>query len=65
MPAKIAKSAPQPTFGPPNVPVAVCISHRSCGKPGKTRIFTPVRESSGESRLIPTYWTEIPEPPEL
>ena len=53
MPAKIARSAPRPPFGLPEVLVAVRTSRLSCGKAGKARIFTPVRESSGESRLIP------------
>jgi hypothetical protein len=32
-------------------PVAVRTSRLSCGKAGKARIFTPVWDSSGESRL--------------
>ena len=52
MPAKIARSAPRPPFELPKVMVAVRTSPLSCWKAGKTRIFTPVRESSGESRMI-------------
>ena len=51
MPAKIASSAPRPPFELPRVMLAVRTSPLSCWKAGKTRIFTPVRESSGESRL--------------
>src|SRR5450830_1382613 len=52
MPAKMARSAPRPPFGLPEVTVAVRTSLLSCRKAGKTPIFTPVRESSGESRLL-------------
>ena len=48
MPGKMARSAPRPPFGLPEVPVAVRTSRLSCRKAGKARIFTPVRESSGE-----------------
>ena len=51
MPAKIARSAPRPPFELPKVMVAVRTSPLSCWKAGKTRIFTPVRESSGKSRI--------------
>src|SRR6266516_1961247 len=51
MPQKIAGSAPRPPFGPPEVTVAVRTSLLSCRKAGKPRISSPVRESSGESRL--------------
>ena len=51
MPGKMARSAPRPPFGLPEVLVAVRTSRLSCRKAGKARIFTPVRESSGESRL--------------
>ncbi len=46
-----ARSAPRPPFELPKVMVAVRTSPLSCWKAGKTRIFTPVRESSGESRF--------------
>src|ERR1035437_3309623 len=51
MPTKVARSAPRPPFGLPELTVAVRTSLLSCRKAGKTRVFTPVRESSGESRL--------------
>jgi hypothetical protein len=51
MPAKMARSAPRPPFGLPEVPVAVRIALLPCREPGKSRISKPVRESSGESRL--------------
>ena len=51
MPGKMARSAPRPPFGLPDAPVAVRTSRLSCGKAGKARIFTPVWDSSGESRL--------------
>jgi hypothetical protein len=52
MPAKMARSAPRPLFGPPEVTVAVRNSLLSCRKAGKPRTSAPIRESSGESRLI-------------
>jgi hypothetical protein len=58
MPGKMANSAPQPPFELPKVPVAVRTSRLSCRKPGKARIFTPDRQSSGESRFTtPTRCT--------
>jgi hypothetical protein len=51
MPVKIARSAPRPSFG--ELLVAIHTSRQSCCKAGKARIFTPVRESSGESRIDP------------
>jgi hypothetical protein len=48
---KIARSAPRPSFGLPELLVAIHTSRQSCCKAGKGRIFTPVRESSGESRF--------------
>src|ERR1039458_3104821 len=48
---KVARSAPRPPFGLPDAPVAVRTSRLSCGKAGKARIFTPVWDSSGESRI--------------
>ena len=67
MPAKIARSAPRPPFGLPELTVAVRTSLLSCRKAGKTRVFTPVREPSGESRLIsvrippsPPYYAVMP-----
>src|SRR5450759_1281905 len=52
MPAKMARSAPRPPFGPSEVTVAVRNSLLSCRKAGKPRTSAPIRESSGESRLI-------------
>jgi hypothetical protein len=51
MPGKMARSAPRPPFGLPDAPVTVRTSRLSCGKAGKARIFTPVWDSSGESRF--------------
>jgi len=51
MPAKMARSAPGRLFGLPEVTVAVRTSLLCCRKAGNTRVFTPVRESSGESRF--------------
>jgi hypothetical protein len=51
VPVKIARSTPRPSFGLPELLVAIHTSRQSCGKAGKARIFTPVRESSGESRF--------------
>jgi hypothetical protein len=51
MPGKMARSDPRPSFGLPELLVAIHTSRQSCCKGGKARIFTPVRESSGESRV--------------
>jgi Transposase DDE domain group 1 len=49
MPGKMARSAPRPPIGLPEVAVRTsCLSSREAGK---ALIFTPVRESSGESRV--------------
>jgi len=52
MPAKMVRSAPGRLFGLPEVTIAVRTSLLCCRKAGNTRVFTPVRESSGESRVI-------------
>ena len=52
MPVKIARSAPRPSFGLPELLVAIHTSRQSCSKAGKARIFALVWESSGESRLV-------------
>jgi len=61
MPGKMARSAPQPAFGVPEVLVAVHTSRLSCRKAGKAQIFAPVWESSGESRkkYLPLYIEEF------
>jgi len=59
MPGKMARSAPQPAFGVPEVLVAVHTSRLSCRKAGKAQIFAPVWESSGESRLIAVWVCEV------
>src|SRR3984893_14955153 len=46
-----SRSAPRPAFGLLELLVGIHTSHQSCYEAGKARIFTPVRESSGESRL--------------
>lgn len=53
MPRKMARSAPRPPFGLPEMAVAVRIALSPCKEPGIPRISKPVRESSGESRLEP------------
>ena len=52
MPAKMARSAPQASFGLPTVTVAVTTWLLSCRKAGKVQIFTSDGEPSGKSRLI-------------
>ena len=52
MPAKMSRSAPRPPFRLREVSIAVRTLRLSCRKAGKAPIFTPVRESSGESRFI-------------
>src|SRR5450756_745449 len=44
--------SPRPPSGLPEVTVAVRIALLPCREPGKPRVFTAVRESSGESRLM-------------
>jgi hypothetical protein len=51
MPAKMARSAPRPPSGLPEVTVAVRIALLPCREPGKPRISKPVPGSSGESRF--------------
>ena len=51
MPAKMSRSTPRPPFRLREVSIAVRTLRLSCRKAGKAPIFTPVRESSGESRL--------------
>ena len=51
MPAKMSRSAPRPPFRLREVSIAARTLRLSCRKAGKAPIFTPVRESSGESRL--------------
>jgi hypothetical protein len=51
MPGKMARSARRPPFGLPDALVIVLTSRLYCRKAGNTRIFTPDRASSGESRF--------------
>jgi hypothetical protein len=51
MPGKMARSDPRPSFGLPELLVAIHTSRQSCSKAGKAQIFALVWESSGESRL--------------
>ena len=61
MPVKIARSAPRPSFGLPELLVAIHTSRQSCCKAGKGRIFALVCESSGESRFT-TFDASAPVP---
>src|SRR5213080_2777045 len=61
MPAKIARSAPRPSLGPPELLVAIHTSRQSCSKAGKARIFALVWESSGESRFTSVCTVEAHE----
>src|SRR5262249_14958808 len=56
MPVKIARSAPRPSFGLPELLAAIHTSRQSCCKAGKVRIFALVWESSGESRFTRKLW---------
>ena len=49
MPVKIARPTPRPSFGLPELLVAIHTSRQSCSKAGKARIFALVWES-GEFR---------------
>jgi hypothetical protein len=40
MPGKIARSAPRPSFGPPELLVAIHTSRQSCCKAGKKREYS-------------------------
>ena len=58
MPGKMARSDPRPSFGLPDLLVAIHTSRQSCSKAGKAQMFALVWESSGESRfssLIPGF----------
>src|SRR5262245_9772333 len=52
MPGEMARSDPRPSFGQPELLVAIHASRQSCSKAGKARIFVLVWGSSGESRFI-------------
>ena len=49
MPAKIARSAPRPSLGPPDLLVAIHTSRQSCSKAGRAQIFPPGQESLGNT----------------
>jgi hypothetical protein len=51
MPVKIARSAPRPLFGLPELLVAIHTSRQSWCRAGKGRTFALVWESSGEPRF--------------
>jgi hypothetical protein len=51
MPGKMAGLAPRPLFGLPKVTLAVQTERMSSRQAEKALVFTPLRESSGESRL--------------
>jgi hypothetical protein len=52
MPAKNGQISPQPTFGAATVTAVVRAASLSCQNAGKAKKSTPVRESSGEYRLM-------------
>jgi len=47
----MARSDPRPSFGLPDLLVAIHTSRQSCSKAGKAQMFALVWESSGESRI--------------
>src|SRR5271169_5144311 len=51
MPAKIARSTPRPSFGLPELPVAIHISRLASKDAAKSLLSTLVSESSGECRF--------------
>jgi hypothetical protein len=51
MPAKIARSTPRPSFGLPELLVAIHISRLASRDAAKSLLSTLVSESSGECRL--------------
>jgi hypothetical protein len=52
MPAKIARSTPRPSFGLPELLVAIHISRQASNDAAKSLPSTLVSESSGECRFI-------------
>jgi hypothetical protein len=54
MPVKIARSAPRPSFGQPELLVAIHASRQSYSKAGKARVFVLV----WEFRRIPVHWAK-------
>jgi hypothetical protein len=54
MPAKIARSTPRPSFGLPELPVAIRISRLASKDAAKSLLSTLVSESSGECRTRAT-----------
>jgi hypothetical protein len=59
MPVKIARSAARPSFGLPELLVAIHTSRQARSKAGKARIFALVWELSGESRFV-RLWKAVP-----
>jgi hypothetical protein len=51
MPGRMTRSAPQSPFELPEVRAVVRATRPSCQNAGKAQNFTPVRGSSGESRV--------------
>jgi hypothetical protein len=51
MPRKMARSGCPTAVRARGVVAAVGTARQSCGRPGKPPIFTPTRDSSGESRF--------------
>jgi len=56
-------AVPRKLFGPAKIPAAVCASPLPWRKAGKGRIYTPDREPSGESRLMPLSSRRVPAGP--
>jgi hypothetical protein len=62
MPAKIARSTPRPSFGLPELPVAIHISRLASKDAAKSLLSTLVSESSGECRIksiTPVYVRDL------
>jgi hypothetical protein len=62
MPAKIARSTPRPSFGLPELPVAIHISRLASKDAAKSLLSTLVSESSGECRIksiTPVYLRDL------
>jgi len=56
MPGRMTRSAPQSPFELPEVTAVVRATHLSCQNAGKAQKSTPVRGSSGESRIKTTVY---------
>ena len=59
MPVKIARSAPRPLFGLPELLVAIHTSRQSCCQAGKARIFRQFGRHPGNPGFPALIWARV------